>query len=81
MMGSISLLGTEALLERTALARLVLAGLTFFWGARLAVQLFVYDARLWRGHRLNTAVHFAFTGMWGYLAAVYGWALWRQVAG
>jgi hypothetical protein len=60
------------LVERTALARVVTAGLAAFWGARLVVQLFVYRAELWRGNRFRTVIHVAFTGVWAYLAVVYG---------
>jgi hypothetical protein len=79
MFGLLALLFTPALLERTALAHIVLAGLVLFWLARLIVQLFVYDQTLWRGHRFNTRVHLLFCFMWAYYAAIFGWALWRQL--
>jgi hypothetical protein len=78
MFGLLALLFTPALLERTALARVILAGLVLFWLARLIVQLFVYDRALWRGHRFNSCVHLLFTFFWAYYAAIFGWALWRQ---
>jgi hypothetical protein len=77
LMGSLALFFTDALLEPTSLARLVLAGLVIFWGARLVCQLAVYDARLWRGNRFNTGVHVAFSALWTYYIAVFSWALWR----
>jgi cation transport ATPase len=77
LMGALALFFTDALLEATSLARLVLAGLVIFWAARLVCQLAVYDSRLWRGNRFNTVVHVAFTGLWTYYIAVFGWALWR----
>lgn len=77
MMGALSLFFTDALLEPTPLARLVLGGLAAFWAVRLVVQWAVYDRRLWVGHRFNTAVHVAFTALWCYLAGTYGCALWR----
>lgn len=76
-MGLLSLVFTDALLERTRLAQLVTAWLSLFWLSRLIVQWFVYDRQLWCGNRLNTAVHFLFTVLWCYLALVYGWAFWR----
>jgi hypothetical protein len=76
--GVLSLVFTSALIERTLLARVVLGGLVIFWSARLFAQHFIYSPRLWRGHRLHTAMHILFTGFWAYLAAVYGAALWRQ---
>lgn len=79
-MGLLSLVFTQALVEHTLLARLVLAWLCLFWLSRLAVQWLVYDASLWRGNRLHTAAHLALTCLWIYLTLVYGWAFWRQVA-
>jgi len=78
LFGLLSLCFTSALLERTALARVVLAGLAFFWLTRLIVQLFVYDSRLWKGDRFNTRVHLLFSFTWAYYAAIYGWVLWHQ---
>ena len=77
-MGTLSLIFTDALLEKTTLAKIVLAWLFLFWFSRLFVQWLVYDRTLWRGDPFHTAVHFAFTGLWLYLSVVYGWALWRQ---
>lgn len=79
-MGLLSLVFTRTLLERTALARVILAGLSLFWAARLFVQWFVYDRRLWWGYRFNTIIHFVFTALWIFLTMVYGWAFWLQVS-
>jgi hypothetical protein len=76
--GLLSLVYADALLEHSQLAQAVLAGLAIFWAARLVVQWFVYDRRLWLGHKFNTAMHAAFTCLWTYLTAVYSWALWSQ---
>jgi hypothetical protein len=75
MIGALSLLAPEALLERSRLSRLVLGGFAGFWGLRLLCQWFVYDAGLWRGHAFNTAVHGLFSLLWLYLTAVYVGAL------
>ena len=77
MMASLSPFFSGILLEPSPLARLVLLGLCLFWSLRLLVQLFVYDSRLWRGSSRRTAAHVAFTGLWVYLASVYGSALWK----
>lgn len=42
-----------------------------FWGCRLYFQWFVYPAALWRGKRLETAVHLVFTAIWLALTAVF----------
>jgi hypothetical protein len=78
LMGTLSVFYTDALLQPSPLARLVLFGLTLFWGLRLLTQLFVYDRALWRGNRFNTVAHFLFTGFWSYCTVAYGGALWLQ---
>ncbi len=75
MIGALSLLAPSALLEPTALSRLILPGFALFWGLRLYCQWFVYDPALWRGQRFNTIVHGMCTLLWSYLAAVYA-AVW-----
>jgi hypothetical protein len=80
LFGSLALCFTSALIERTFLARIVLAGLMLFWTVRLFVQLFVYRTSLWRGNRFNTGVHWLFSLLWTYYVAVFGWALWNQIA-
>jgi hypothetical protein len=64
------------LLEPTRLSRAVLIGLTIFWGLRMAVQWGFYSSELWRGHRFNTIVHYAFSVLWIYLTSVFVAALW-----
>jgi hypothetical protein len=71
MMGSLCLFFPRYLLDRTPLARLILIGLTIFWGTRLAFQWFVYDSSLWRGHRTNTIVHIVFSLLWSYYTLVF----------
>jgi hypothetical protein len=78
MMGSLSLFATETLLRSGRLSRLVLGGFASFWCLRLIFQWFVYDSRLWRGHRFNTLIHFLFTALWLYLAGVYAISLFTQ---
>lgn len=74
MFGALSLFAPAALLEPTALSRLVLVGIAGFWALRLYCQWFVYDRRLWRGHAINTAMHALCTLLWLYLTAAYAWA-------
>jgi hypothetical protein len=42
-----------------------------FWTARLYVQLFVFPRTLWLGKRFETKVHFIFTVIWIFLAALF----------
>ena len=43
-----------------------------FWAVRLYFQWFVYRADLWRGKRMETAVHWWFTFIWTGLTALFG---------
>ena len=76
MMGLLLVLMPGALLQPEALARAVLAGLTVFWAARLLMQLFFYDAVLWRGKPFETTMHIAFSGLWIFLSVTFAVALW-----
>lgn len=78
MFGWLSLVYTGLLIQPSPLARMVLAGLTGFWGIRLFIQLFVYDVKLWRGNRFNSVMHILFTALWSYYVSVYAATLWRQ---
>lgn len=78
LMGLLGLCAPAALLERSRLGLLVAAGLTVFWGARLWMQWFVYDASLWRGKRFETAAHAAFSVLWMFYFGVYGAVTWEQ---
>src|SRR3954454_7926355 len=79
MMGLLLLALPGALLEPTPLARAVLIGLAAFWGVRLWMQWFLYDAALWRGKRFETLMHVLFTGLWIYLTSTFAVALWQNV--
>src|SRR5262245_41177963 len=70
-MGLLAAVFPRALLEPSLLGLLLAAGLCLFWTARLIVQFFVYDTRLWRGHRFNTAMHVVFSALWTYLVLVF----------
>ena len=75
LIGALSLLAANTLLEPSRLSRLVLGGFATFWGLRLLCQFFVYDASLWRGQRFNTVMHALFSLLWLYLTGVYLGAL------
>lgn len=80
LFGLLALCRAADLAAPSPLARAVLLGLTVFWGLRLVTQLFVYDRSLWRGQPARTLVHVAAAILWSYLAAVFGWGFWTQVA-
>ena len=70
----------DALLEPTRLSRLVLGGLTIFWGLRMLTQWFYYSPAIWRGNRFNTVMHGVFSVAWVYVTLVLGSAFWRIAA-
>ena len=74
MFAALLLSSSEALLEPSRLSRLVLGGLTIFWGLRMLAQWFYYSPDTWRGDRLRTAMHYGFSAAWIYVTAVFGMA-------
>ena len=81
LFGLLNLVHTDELLAPGALARSLLVGIAGFWMIRLLFQFFVYDPRLWRGHRFNTFAHVAFSLLWIYFTGVYAWAAWKGSVG
>jgi len=77
MFSVLLLSSSEALLEPTRLSRLILGGLTIFWGLRLLAQFFYYSPATWRGNRLRTMVHYGFSAAWIYVTAVFAAAFGR----
>ena len=76
--GSLCLFAPETLITRTTLAKWILLGFAIFWGIRLLFQLLVYDSTHWRGHRLNTFAHIAFSLLWSYYTLIFVLAFIRQ---
>ncbi len=79
MFGALSLFFANALIEQSLAGRVLTDGLALFWTVRLFTQWFVYDRKLWIGHRFNTSVHILFTGVWGFFAGTYGAAFVQQL--
>ncbi|HTL27924.1 MAG TPA: hypothetical protein VL282_01835 [Tepidisphaeraceae bacterium] len=79
MMAGVTLTLPHDLMAPSRLSRAMLAGMAIFWFARLLVQWFYYDRAIWRGDRLNTVMHFAFTLLWCYLSGTFAFALWQNV--
>lgn len=70
LMGVLCVTSASELIE-TNLGRNISLGLGFFWSCRLAIQLFGYSSKLWRGKTFETVVHIFFTGFWIYLSVVF----------
>jgi hypothetical protein len=80
MFAVLLLTSAEALLEPTRLSRLVLGGLTIFWGLRMLTQWFYYSPAIWRGNRFHTVMHAVFSVAWVYVTLVLATAFWRIAA-
>lgn len=61
---------SHQLVRPEPMAKVLLTGIGIFWSARLAVQLFVYDRRLWYGNRPKTLIHVLFTCLWACLTCI-----------
>lgn len=72
LMGLPSLLDPMVFIEKSRAAAWVSWSICAFWVLRLYCQWFVYGSKLWRGKRLETFMHFWFTGVWIWLVVVFG---------
>jgi hypothetical protein len=72
LMGLPSVIDPAVFLEKSRAAAWAAWSICGFWLLRLYCQWFVYQSKLWRGKRLETFMHFWFTGVWIYLVAVFG---------
>lgn len=72
-LGLLSLVQAPALVQGTPLARSITGFITLFWSARLALQLFVFDARPYLTTRFLRLGHQALTVIFTYLAVVFAW--------
>jgi hypothetical protein len=77
MFAVLLLTSSDALLEPSRLSRLLLGGLTIFWGLRMLAQWFYYSPATWRGNATRTAVHYGFSAAWIYVTAVFALAFGR----
>ena len=72
--GVVSVLHARDLAGGAALARTVCGFIAVFWLARLAIQLFLFDARPYLTRPLLKFGYHALTAVFAYLGAVYAWA-------
>ena len=79
LLSALLLTSAESLAEPSPLSRALLGGLTIFWTARLLAQWCFYSPEVWRGDAFRTTVHYVFSGLWIYVAAVFGCGLWMAL--
>jgi hypothetical protein len=79
MMGLPCLLEPGVFLEKSRAGAWLAWSFSAFWAVRLFFQWFVYPRDLWRGRKLETALHVWFTIVWTALAALFGaCGLWQS---
>ncbi len=71
--GVLTLINARALAEGSQIARSLSAFIACFWLARLAVQLFVFDARPFLTNRWRWIGYHTLTGAFVYFATLHGW--------
>jgi len=71
--GVLTLLFADDLYEGTPFARGVSTLIAVFWGGRLAVQFFVFDARPYLTRALYRFGYHALTLVFIFLTIIYGW--------
>jgi len=72
LMGLPCLLDPAVFLEPSRAGKWAAWSLSIFWLVRLYFQWFVYRAELWRGKRMETFLHWWFTGVWIFLTTLFG---------
>lgn len=75
LMGVLCLSSSRELVE-TSLGNKIALGLFIFWLVRLLIQFFGYSSELWKGKRLETVIHIAFSLIWSYFSSVFFAVYW-----
>lgn len=75
--GTLTLMHADAMAAGEPVARTVAAVIAVFWGARLIVQLFIFDARPWLTNAWLRVGYHALTVGFVFLTATYAWAAFR----
>ncbi len=71
--GTITLIFTEELANPTPLGRAIAIVMAVFWGTRLIVQLFVFDATPWLTTPLYRIGYHGLTAAFIFLTSIYIW--------
>ncbi len=70
LMGILCLTSAKQIIE-TQLGHKLALGMGIFWAFRLAIQLFGYSSKLWKGKRFETTIHVLFLILWSYMSVVF----------
>jgi len=70
LMGILCISSAEEIIS-TPFGKKISLGLGIFWIVRLAVQLFVYSSKNWRGKRFETGIHIFFCLLWMYFSFTF----------
>lgn len=70
LIGLLCLTSSNELIN-TKLGNQVSLGLGIFWTVRLFIQFFGYSSKLWKGKKLESAIHVIFSMLWLYLSVVF----------
>jgi hypothetical protein len=73
-LGALTLLHAEAMAQGEAVARSLALFTAVFWGLRLAVQLFVFDTRLYLTNAWLKLGNHVLTAAFVFFTLVYAWA-------
>lgn len=72
--GVLTLMHADAMAQGDPVARTVAAVITVFWGARLIVQLFIFDASPWLTTVWLRLGYHALTVAFVFMTVIYAWA-------
>ena len=76
--GLLSIFFREDLATGSPLARAVCGYIAVFWGIRLVIQIFLFDAKPYLTHWFLRAGYHGLTAVFTYHTFVYGWAAMRS---
>jgi len=78
LMGLLCLTSAQQIIK-TELGNKISFGFGIFWLARLIIQFFGYSPILWKGKRLESAIHIAFSILWIYLSVVFFYVYYKPM--
>ncbi len=70
LIGLLCLTSSSELIH-TALGKKISLGFGIFWSFRLLTQFFGYSSELWKGKKMETAIHIIFSLFWAYLSLIF----------